>query len=178
MVGRVVEDPVLTAAEAQTPQGLSHDAPAELSRLQERIARLEPAHDVSHKGRTPGNVRRHHREAERDRETRADLQILRLGAGIRQGDGLDRCAVFFRQGKERVTLHDAVQQKARVPGQQLPVGLPARDAVRDDPVGALKAAQGAFRQRAENAVGLQRAEARPVQAELQQLHRGTDAPHP
>ena len=58
-------------------------------------------------------------------------------------------------------------RKAGVPGQKRSVCAAARDPVRRQTLGLLKAGKGILRGCAENAVLLQRTKARPVQGKLQ-----------
>ena len=70
-----------------------------------------------------------------------------------------------------------MKEASRVPGQKLPVRIPPDDAVGQDILRCLKTPHSAFRQGAENAVGLQLSESGPVQRKLQKLHAGAPAPH-
>ena len=171
----------LPRAEAQTPERPAQDAAPDAARAQKGIARREPAHAEAHEGGTPADRRGHERKAQGDHERLPGHQRFRPDAGIGRLDGLDRRAVLPGEGPQRIPGPDAAQPIAREPGPQRAEALRARDAVRRQALPLLKAAQRRLRRRTEDPVGLKRTEARPVQGELQQLHRralASSAQHP
>ena len=178
MVPGVIQNLVLPAAETELPEGPSHDAAPDLAAAEKGIARREAPHRILQQRRAPADLRGHHREGQRDHEALADLQVLRLDAGICQSDVLHRGSIALGQLPEGVPPLDAVQAIPRVPGQQRPVGLPPGDAVAHQALLRLKAPQRAVRPGAENPVRRERPETRPVQGQLQQLHRRAHTPRP